>query len=110
MEGTLSDVSQVFDRFKAAFTRNDLSTCTTLLSQLKVTLTGFPSLPPLYCESPTAIHELTLASNHSDNKVLFTVLTTSHIRLCSRIFNVGRYQDINGIISYPEIMFGVLFQ
>lgn len=73
MEGTLADVSQVFDRFKAAFTRNDLLTCSNLLSQLKVTLTGFPSLPPLYCESPTAIHELTLARDIFEHAVVLSV-------------------------------------
>ena len=73
MEGMLSDVSQVFDCFKAASTRNDLSTFSTLPSQLKVILTGFPGLPPLYCESLAAIHELTLARDIFEHVVVLSV-------------------------------------
>lgn len=38
MDPKLTEVSQSFERFKAAFTRNDFDTCTRLLSQLKVTI------------------------------------------------------------------------
>ena len=75
MEGMLSDVSQVFDCFKAASTKNALSTFSTLLSPLKVMLTGFPSLPPFYCESPAAIHELTLARDIFEHVVVISVKT-----------------------------------
>lgn len=36
MDPKLTEVSQVFERFKAAFTRSDLHTCNKLVSQLKV--------------------------------------------------------------------------
>lgn len=36
MDPKLTEVSQLFERFKAAFSRNDFDTCTRLLSQLKV--------------------------------------------------------------------------
>ena len=38
MDPKLTEVSQLFERFKAACTRDDLNTSTNLLSQLKVTI------------------------------------------------------------------------
>ncbi|XP_028113996.1 26S proteasome non-ATPase regulatory subunit 8 homolog A-like [Camellia sinensis] len=63
MDPKLTEVSQLFERFKAAFIRNDFDTCSKLLSQLKVLLTEFRSLPPLFEETPNAVHELTLSNN-----------------------------------------------
>ncbi|KAL9329073.1 hypothetical protein ACSQ67_004076 [Phaseolus vulgaris] len=63
MDPKLTEVSQLFDRFKASFLRNDYDNCSNLLSQLKVLLTGFRSLPPLFADTPNAVHELTIASN-----------------------------------------------
>ncbi|KAG2677002.1 hypothetical protein I3760_12G078200 [Carya illinoinensis] len=48
MDPKLTEVSQFFERFKAAFVRHDFDTCSRLLSQLKVLLTQFRSLPPLF--------------------------------------------------------------
>eukprot|EP01018_Ginkgo_biloba_P032404 Gb_00526 [translate_table: standard] len=75
MDSKLAEVSQLFERFKAAFARNELQTCPNLLSQLKVMLTEFPSLPPLYRESPTAVHELTLARDIFEHAVVLSVKT-----------------------------------
>jgi 26S proteasome regulatory subunit N12 len=36
MDPKLTEVSQLFERFKAAFVRHDFDTCDSLLSQLKV--------------------------------------------------------------------------
>lgn len=36
MDPLLNEVSQIFERFKAALIRSDFNTCTNLLSQLKV--------------------------------------------------------------------------
>ena len=36
MDPKLTEVSQFFERFKAAFLRSDFDTCATFLSQLKV--------------------------------------------------------------------------
>ncbi|KAH9719085.1 26S proteasome non-ATPase regulatory subunit 8 [Citrus sinensis] len=58
MDPKLTEVSQQFDRFKAAMTRKDYNTCTQLLSQLKVLLTGFRSLPPLFEDTPNAIRDI----------------------------------------------------
>jgi len=41
MDPKLTEVSQLFDRFKASFLRNDYDNCSNLLSQLKV----FPTQP-----------------------------------------------------------------
>ncbi|KAL5552423.1 hypothetical protein UlMin_002599 [Ulmus minor] len=63
MDPKLTEVSQLFERFKAAVVRKYFDTSTKLLSQLKVLLTEFRSLPPLFEDTPNAIHELTLATN-----------------------------------------------
>lgn len=73
MDPKLTEVSQQFDRFKAAMTRKDYNTCTQLLSQLKVLLTGFRSLPPLFEDTPNAIRELTLARDIYEHAVLLSV-------------------------------------
>ncbi|KAL3619169.1 26S proteasome non-ATPase regulatory subunit 8 A [Castilleja foliolosa] len=73
MDPKLTEVSQVFERFKAAFVRKDYDTCTKLLSQLKVLLTGFKSLPPLFEQTPSAIHELKLARDIYEHAVVLSV-------------------------------------
>ncbi|OMO57154.1 26S proteasome non-ATPase regulatory subunit Rpn12 [Corchorus capsularis] len=61
MLAQLVEASQQFERFKAAFVRKDYDTCSNLLSQLKVSLTKFRSLPPLFENTPNANNELLLA-------------------------------------------------
>uniref|UniRef100_A0A2N9IH87 PCI domain-containing protein n=1 Tax=Fagus sylvatica TaxID=28930 RepID=A0A2N9IH87_FAGSY len=61
-------------RFKAAF-EGTTSTCATLLSQLKVLLTQFRSLPPLFEDTPNAIHELSLARDTYEHAVVLSVKT-----------------------------------
>ncbi|RDY01771.1 26S proteasome non-ATPase regulatory subunit 8-like A [Mucuna pruriens] len=73
MDPKLTEVSQLFDRFKAAFLRNDYGTCSNLLSQLKVLLTGFRSLPPLFADTPNAVHELTIARDIYEHAVVLSV-------------------------------------
>ncbi|CAN4127189.1 unnamed protein product [Withania somnifera] len=73
MDPKLIEVSQIFERFKAAFVRNDFDTCTRLLSQLKVLLTAFTSLPPLFQETSNAIHELTIARDIYEHAVVLSV-------------------------------------
>ncbi|CAH2080260.1 unnamed protein product, partial [Thlaspi arvense] len=68
-------VSQQFERFKAAFTRKDFDTCTNLLSQLKVLLTKFTSLAPLFENTPNAAHELTIARDIYEHAVVLSVKT-----------------------------------
>ncbi|XP_054776704.1 26S proteasome non-ATPase regulatory subunit 8 homolog A [Prosopis cineraria] len=73
MDPKLTEVSQHFERFKAAFVRNDFDTCSNLLSQLKVSLTEFRSLPPLFEETPNAGHELTIARDIYEHAVVLSV-------------------------------------
>lgn len=73
MDPKLTVVSQFFDRFKAAFVRNDLGSCETFLSQLKVLLTEFKSLPPLFEDTPNAIQELTIARDIYEHAVVLSV-------------------------------------
>ncbi|CAL5360215.1 26S proteasome non-ATPase regulatory subunit 8 homolog A-like isoform X1 [Camellia sinensis] len=73
MDPKLTEVSQLFERFKADFIRNDFDTCSKLLSQLKVLLTEFRSLPPLFEETPNAVHELTIARDIYEHAVVLSV-------------------------------------
>ncbi|KAK4804239.1 hypothetical protein SAY86_004056 [Trapa natans] len=73
MDPKLAEVSQLFGRFNAALTRNDFDTCTNLLSQLKVLLTEFKSLPPLFEKTPNATGELTLAREVYEHAVILSV-------------------------------------
>ncbi|KAJ4835009.1 26S proteasome non-ATPase regulatory subunit 8 A [Turnera subulata] len=73
MDPKLTEISQLFERFKAACTRGDIDTSTNQLSQLKVALTGFRSLPPLFENTPNAVHELTLARDIYEHAVLLSV-------------------------------------
>ncbi|CAH8382560.1 unnamed protein product [Eruca vesicaria subsp. sativa] len=75
MDPQLTEVSQQFERFKAAFVRKDYSTCSDLLSRLKVLLTKFTSLPPLFENTPNAAHELTLARDIYEHAVVLSVKT-----------------------------------
>ncbi|KAK8698268.1 hypothetical protein V6N13_114393 [Hibiscus sabdariffa] len=69
----LTEVSQLCERFKAAFVRKDFDTCTDLLSQLKVLLTKFRSLPPLFENTPNAVNELLLAREIYEHAVVLSV-------------------------------------
>ncbi|XP_075522707.1 26S proteasome non-ATPase regulatory subunit 8 homolog A-like [Primulina tabacum] len=75
MDPKITEVSQMFERFQAAFVRKDYDTCTRLLSQLKVLLTEFKSLPPLFQETPNNIRELTLARDIYEYAVVLSVKT-----------------------------------
>ncbi|KAF5478048.1 26S proteasome non-ATPase regulatory subunit 8 homolog A-like [Juglans microcarpa x Juglans regia] len=75
MDPKLAEVSQLFERFKAAFVRHDFDTCSILLSQLKVLLTQFRSLPPLFEEAPNAVHELSVARDIYEHAVVLSVKT-----------------------------------
>ncbi|OMP05358.1 SAC3/GANP/Nin1/mts3/eIF-3 p25 [Corchorus olitorius] len=73
MDPQLVEVSQQFERFKAAFVRKDYDTCSNLLSQLKVSLTKFRSLPPLFENTPNANNELLLAREIYEHAVVLSV-------------------------------------
>ncbi|KAG6408265.1 hypothetical protein SASPL_131269 [Salvia splendens] len=73
MDPKTTEVSQLFERFKAAILRKDFDTCTKLLFQLKIALTGFKSLPPLFEKTPNAVHELTLARDIYEHAVILSV-------------------------------------
>ncbi|KAK1609373.1 hypothetical protein QYE76_033046 [Lolium multiflorum] len=73
MDPKLVEVTQLFARFKAAYARNDLDVCANLLSQLKVLLTKFPSLPPSFQQTPNAVEELTTARDIYEHAVVLSV-------------------------------------
>ncbi|RWR97520.1 26S proteasome non-ATPase regulatory subunit 8 A [Cinnamomum micranthum f. kanehirae] len=114
MDPRFTEVSQVFERFKAAFTRNDIDTCTKLLSQLKVMLTEFPSLPPLFKKSPNAVHDLTLARDIYEHAVVLSVKCEDQDAFERDFFQLKPYYtDTCGIIppslqEYPILGLNLL--
>ncbi|WOL18494.1 26S proteasome non-ATPase regulatory subunit [Canna indica] len=104
MDPQLVEVTQLFERFKAAFTRNDFDTCTNLLSQLKVLLTKFPSLPPSFQETPNSVQELTIARDIYEHAVLLSVKTEDQDAFERDFFQLKPYYtDTCGIIqSSPQ--------
>lgn len=75
MDSTLTEVGQLFDRFKASIVRTDYDTAEKLLSQLKVLMIQFKSLPPLFEDTPNAIKELTIARDIYERAVVLSVKT-----------------------------------
>ncbi|XP_066353333.1 26S proteasome non-ATPase regulatory subunit 8 homolog A-like [Miscanthus floridulus] len=73
MDPKMTEVTQMFARFKAAYARHDLDACVTFLSQLKVHLTKFPSLPPSFQQTPNAVEELKLARDIYEHAVVLSV-------------------------------------
>ncbi|VFQ87368.1 unnamed protein product [Cuscuta campestris] len=73
MDPNLTALSQSFERFKAALMRKDFDTCTGLLPQLKVMLTEFKSLPPVFGETPNAVQELTIARDIYEHAVILAL-------------------------------------
>eukprot|EP00245_Coleochaete_scutata_P016740 TRINITY_DN7924_c0_g1_i1.p1 TRINITY_DN7924_c0_g1~~TRINITY_DN7924_c0_g1_i1.p1 ORF type:complete len:198 (+),score=48.53 TRINITY_DN7924_c0_g1_i1:141-734(+) len=73
MDAKLKEVNSLFGQFKASYAKNDSPRCLQILSQLKLKLTEFPSLPPLYQQSPTAQQELILAREIFEHAVVLSV-------------------------------------
>ncbi|KAM3295090.1 hypothetical protein ACQJBY_037760 [Aegilops geniculata] len=63
MDPKLVEVTRLFDRFKAASKANNLD----------VLLTKFPSLPPLFQQTPNAVEELKLAREIYEQAVILSV-------------------------------------
>ncbi|KAK1274805.1 26S proteasome non-ATPase regulatory subunit RPN12A [Acorus gramineus] len=114
MDPKLVEVTQVFDRFKAAYTRNDLQTCSNLLTELKVMLTKFPSLPPLFQQSPNAVQELMIARDIYEHAVVLSVKAEDQDAFERDFFQLKPYYtDICGIIppspqEYPILGLNLL--
>ncbi|KAJ3693497.1 hypothetical protein LUZ60_008977 [Juncus effusus] len=109
MDLQFREVSQLFERFKAAFVRNDFSTCTKQLAQLKVLLTKFPSLPPIFEPTPNAAEELILARQIYEHAVVLSVKTEDQDAF-ERDFSQLKpyYTDTRGIIPSSSEEFPIL--
>ncbi|OAY74080.1 26S proteasome non-ATPase regulatory subunit 8 homolog A [Ananas comosus] len=114
MDPQLREVTQLFERFKAAFLRSDFDTCTNLLSQLKVLLTKFPSLPPSFQRTPNAVEELTVARDIYEHAVVLSVKTEDQDAFERDFFQLKPYYtDTCGIIppspqEYPILGLNLL--
>ncbi|MEW5300209.1 MAG: hypothetical protein WDW38_003048 [Sanguina aurantia] len=67
------EATQLFAKFKASYSKGDLSGAESLLSQLKLKLILLPALPPCYEESPTSQQELLLARDIYEHAVLLSL-------------------------------------
>lgn len=75
MEPNFAQTQSLFDKFKTAYSNKDFETACTLLSQLKVKLTEFQSLPPLFRQTKMAAQELVLARNIFEHAVVLSIMT-----------------------------------
>lgn len=73
MEGKLAETGATFSRFKDQISKNNVDEASRLLSQLKLQLTEFSALPPLYERTPTAQQELLLARDILEHAVVLSV-------------------------------------
>ncbi|XP_073003239.1 26S proteasome non-ATPase regulatory subunit 8 homolog A-like [Typha latifolia] len=114
MDPQLREVTQLLERFKAAFVRNDFATCTNLLSQLKVLLTKYSSLPPSFQVTPNAVEELTIARDIYEHAVVLSVKTEDQEAFERDFFQLKPYYtDTCGVIppsaeEYPILGLNLL--
>ncbi|XP_020573273.1 26S proteasome non-ATPase regulatory subunit 8 homolog A-like [Phalaenopsis equestris] len=114
MDPQLVEVTQIFGRFKAAMLRNDFGTCANLLSQLKVLLTKFPSLPPSFQQSANAVEELQIARDIYEHAVVLSVKTEDQDAFERDFFQLKPfYTDTCGLIppspqEYPILGLNLL--
>mmetsp|Transcript_12269 Transcript_12269/g.26462 ORF Transcript_12269/g.26462 Transcript_12269/m.26462 type:complete len:264 (+) Transcript_12269:65-856(+) len=91
--------SQEFEKFKAAYSKNDLKTAESILAQLKLKLIQFPALPPLFEKSATAQQELLLAREVLEHAVLLAVKQASDDAMERRFLQLKTfYADTRGLI------------
>ncbi|XP_039114620.1 26S proteasome non-ATPase regulatory subunit 8 homolog A [Dioscorea cayenensis subsp. rotundata] len=114
MDPALTEVTQLFGRFKAAFLRNDFGTCSSLLAQLKVLLTKFPSLPPSFQKTPNSVQELSIAREIYEHAVVLSVKTEDQDAFERDFFQLKPYYtDTCGVIppspqEYPILGLNLL--
>lgn len=73
MEQQLAQTGALFSRFKDQISKKNLDDANRMLSQLKLQLTEFSALPPLYERTPTAQQELLLARDILEHAVVLSV-------------------------------------
>ncbi|KAM3369634.1 hypothetical protein ACQJBY_017502 [Aegilops geniculata] len=73
MDRELEEANCKFAWLKLACAEDELDSCATLLSELKVLLTKFPSLPPSFKNTPNAVAELRLARAIYEFAVIFSI-------------------------------------
>ncbi|XP_042453470.1 26S proteasome non-ATPase regulatory subunit 8 homolog A-like [Zingiber officinale] len=109
MDPQLVEVTQLFERFKAALVRSDFGSCNNLLSQLKVMLTKFPSLPPSFQKTPNAAQELTIAREIYEHAVVLSVKTEDQDAFERDFFQLKPYYtDTNGMIPPSPQQYPIL--
>lgn len=102
MDPRMTELTQYFERFKAASVRNDIDSGRNLLSELKILLTGFKSLPPLFEESPNAVQELTIARDIYEQAVFFSVKAEDQVAFERDFFQLKPYYTDAGSRLAPS--------
>ncbi|PKA64093.1 26S proteasome non-ATPase regulatory subunit RPN12A [Apostasia shenzhenica] len=109
MDPRLVEVTQIFGRFKASLLRNDFVTSSNLLSQLKVLLTKFPSLPPSFQRTANAYEELQIAREIYEHAVLLSVKTEDQDAFERDFFQLKPfYADLKGLIPLSPQEYPIL--
>eukprot|EP00798_Chlamydomonas_sp_ICE-L_P020262 gene20262-27016_t len=100
---TLQQTAELFQKFKVAYTKNDLSSADATLAQLKLKLIQLPSLPPLFAQSPTAQDELLLARDILEHAVLLSVKKKNEASMERSFTQVKNfYSDTKDLLPQSE--------
>ncbi|KAK9911934.1 hypothetical protein M0R45_035814 [Rubus argutus] len=94
MDAKLNELAQNFRRFKAAFIPNDFNISANLLSDLKVMLIEFSSLPPLYQDTPNAAKELEIVRDIYEHAVLLSMKTEDQDAFERDFFQLKHYINV----------------
>ncbi|GAQ91151.1 Hypothetical protein KFL_007350010 [Klebsormidium nitens] len=73
MERGLAEAGKLLQGLRSSFQSGDVASCQQHLGQLKIRMTQFPALPPLFQKTPTQKEELSLGREVLEYAVLLTV-------------------------------------
>lgn len=73
MAPTPAQLTQLYEKLKASYNGNDLTTASDVLGQLKLLFIQLPSLPPTFQQSPTAQQELLIVREVNELAVLLSL-------------------------------------
>eukprot|EP00270_Netrium_digitus_P019639 TRINITY_DN779_c0_g1_i1.p1 TRINITY_DN779_c0_g1~~TRINITY_DN779_c0_g1_i1.p1 ORF type:complete len:273 (-),score=83.77 TRINITY_DN779_c0_g1_i1:135-953(-) len=98
----LSDARKQLEEFKSAVSKDNLSLASGLLLQLKLKLTQFPSLPPLYQQTPNMQDELLLARDVLEHAVVLSVKQKDEAAFERNFLQLKAYYTDTGNLLPPS--------
>ncbi|KAH7279843.1 hypothetical protein KP509_37G039700 [Ceratopteris richardii] len=109
MDAKIAQAQALFEKFKSCYSRKDFDTCSTLLSELKVKLTEFQGLPPLFQQTQTAVSELLLARSIFEHAVVLSILTEDQEAFERHFLQLKPYySDIRHLVPSSEEEYPIL--